>query len=173
LRGLEADRAASRRGPLTGALLSGRWRVGELLGCGGNSSVYAAIHRNGKELAIKVLRREFSGDPRSRARFLQEGSIVNRIGHPATVAVLDDGVTDDGELFLVMDRLWGVTLAEHQRARGGRLSENEVLLFADAVLDVLSAVHARGVVHRDIKPSNLFLTAEGTLKLLDFGAARL
>ncbi len=158
---------------LTGRLLDGRWRVGALLGRGGMSSVYEAVHRNGRMVAIKVLLPGLATSTRARARFLREGYIANRIAHPGIVSVIDDGVTDDGMLFLVMELLAGATLEQHCRAGGGRLPENEVLAVADAVLDILATAHAENVVHRDIKASNIFLTADGTLKLLDFGAARL
>jgi serine/threonine-protein kinase len=137
------------------------------------SSVYAAIHRNGKQVAIKVLHPALVGNRRARARFLREGYIANRIAHEGIVPIVDDGVTEDGLVYLVMDLLVGTTLEQYCRARGGRLPENETLAIAGAVLDVLGAAHAQGVVHRDIKASNVFLTTGGRVKLLDFGAARL
>jgi len=161
-----------RSGPLTGRLLGGRWRLGELLGRGGMSSVYAATHRNGKQVAIKVLRPDLSTRERTKWRFLREGHIANRIHHDGVVTVLDD-FTQNGVVFLVMDLLEGITVEQHCSERGGILGVGEVLAIADAVLDVLIAAHAVGVVHRDIKPSNLFLTTHPTLKLLDFGIASL
>src|SRR5437868_12122364 len=165
------DRASS--GPLTGRLLSGRWRVGKLLGRGGMSTVYAATHRNGKTCALKVLHPELAASATSRRRFLREGYIANKVAHDGVVSVLDDDVTQDGTVFLVMDLLEGTTLEDHCRASGGRLPPGDVLVIADAVLDVLIAAHAKGVVHRDLKPSNVFLLSRGTLKLLDFGIASL
>jgi serine/threonine-protein kinase len=85
--------------------------------------------------------------------------------------VLDDGVADDGSIFLVMDLLEGETL-KARLARSGPLDVDLVLRFADDVLAVLAAAHARGIVHRDIKPENLFVTADGTVHVLDFGLAR-
>jgi len=163
---------AGRTGRMTGRLLGGRWRLGELLGEGGMSSVYAATHRNGKQVAIKVLRPDLSNRERTKWRFLREGSIANRIDHEGVVTVLDD-ITENGVVFLVMERLEGATVEQHCCERGGILAVGEVLAIADAVLNILNAAHAVGVVHRDIKPSNLFLTTQETLKLLDFGIASL
>jgi serine/threonine-protein kinase len=153
--------------------LCGRWRVGELLGRGGMSTVYAATHRNGKACAIKVLHPELAAGSRSRRRFLREGYIANRVAHEGVVSVLDNDVAGDGIVFLVMDLLDGVTLEHYCRGKGGRLPPGDVLVIADAVLDVLIAAHAKGIVHRDLKPSNVFLTSKGALKLLDFGIASL
>jgi serine/threonine-protein kinase len=158
---------------LIGRLVGGRWRVVSLLGAGGMSSVYAAVHRNGLRVAIKVLHPELAPDARARERFLREGHIANGIEHPGIVATLDDGVTEDGLPFLVLEMLVGATLEQHCRSQGGTLPEGEVLVIADAVLDVLAATHARGIVHRDVKSSNVFLTTDGSIKLLDFGVARL
>jgi predicted Ser/Thr protein kinase len=158
---------------LTGRLLGGKWRVGRLLGRGGTSVVYAATHRNGRQVAIKVLDPELTNNPRARARFQREGYIASRVRHDGVVAILDDDATDDGTVFMVMELLQGATLEEHRRERGGRLPVEEVLLLTDHVLDVLGAAHAGGVIHRDVKPSNVFLTTSGRLKLLDFGIASL
>src|SRR5689334_14336200 len=103
---------SARTGSLTGRLLAGRWRLGELLGVGGMSSVYAATHRNGKQVAIKVLRPDLSTRDRTKWRFLREGTIANRIGHEGIVTVLDD-ITENGLVFLVMERLEGVTVEQY------------------------------------------------------------
>jgi eukaryotic-like serine/threonine-protein kinase len=167
------DRQSPHDDPLIGRLLADRWRVEKLLGRGGMSSVYSATHRNGKKVAIKVLNSELTAVERARSRFLSEGYIANRVQHDGVVAVLDDHVTDDGIVFLVMDLLEGKTLEEHREHAGGKLPPSEVVAVADAVLDILVAAHAKGVVHRDIKPSNVFLTTKGKLVLLDFGIASL
>jgi eukaryotic-like serine/threonine-protein kinase len=159
-----------RTGPLTGRLLSGRWRLGELLGQGGMSCVYAATHRNGKQFAIKVLRSDLSDRERTKWRFLREGYIANRVGHEGVVTILDD-ITEHGVVFLVMELLEGITVEQYCCECGGTVPVGEVLAIADGVLDILVSAHAKGVVHRDIKPSNLFLTSEQKLKLLDFGIA--
>lgn len=136
-------------------------------------AVYAAQHvRNGRAVAVKVLRRALADDPVARQRFLHEGYAANQVGHKGTVQVLDDGDAD-GTAFLVMERLTGVTLEGLLERRGGKLPLNEVVALLEATLSVLSAAHERGIVHRDLKPENLFLTHDGELKVLDFGLARL
>ena len=161
------------QGPLVGRLLCGKWRVERLLGTGGMSSVYAATHRNGKRVAVKVLSPELRASRRARDRFLREGYIANRVGHHGAVSVLDDDVTGDGLVFLVMELLEGETLSARCRRLGGRLDVLEALALIDQLLEVLSAAHSSGIIHRDIKPCNLFLTRDGQLKLLDFGIASL
>jgi serine/threonine-protein kinase len=136
------------------------------------SSVYAAVHRNGRRVAIKVLSSELSQNARVRGRFLREGYIANRVGHDGAVAVLDDD--RDGELFfLVMELLEGETLARRAHRLGERLPAEEAAYAAEGLLDVLVAAHGNGIVHRDVKPENVFLTMTGQVKLLDFGIASL
>jgi serine/threonine protein kinase len=172
--------AAESGGPLAsvsrsrvGTTLRGKWHLDALLGVGGMAAVYAATHRNGRRAALKVLHREASLDDECRARFLREGRVANAVGHEGAVKVLDDDVTDDGQVFLILELLEGESLEERCVRLGGRLPETEVLWMADQLLDVMAAAHARGIVHRDIKPDNLFLTTSGDLKVLDFGIARL
>ncbi len=154
-----------------GSVLRGKWRLDRLLGIGGTATVYAATHRNGRRGALKLLSPSFYADRAMRERFLREGWVANRVDHPGVVRVLDDDVTEDDGVFLVMELLQGHTLAEHADARGGRLPIDEVLVHAAAVLDVLGAAHAHGIVHRDIKPENIFLTEDERIKVLDFGLA--
>ncbi len=109
----------------------------------------------------------------ARSRFLREGYVANKVGHPGTVQVLDDDTDEDGSVFLVMELLEGESF-ETRRARSQHvLSAIDVLKVADRVLDVLASAHDKGIVHRDIKPDNIFLTSDGGVKLLDFGIARL
>ena len=177
---VDASSAAESGGPLVsmarnrvGSTLRGKWHLDALLGVGGMAAVYAATHRNGRRAALKVLHLEASLDSECRGRFLREGRVANAVGHEGAVKVLDDDVTDDGSVFLILELLEGESLEERCTRLGGRLHETEVLWIADQLLDVLAAAHARGVVHRDIKPDNLFLTTSGSVKVLDFGIARL
>jgi eukaryotic-like serine/threonine-protein kinase len=156
-----------------GSTLRGKWHLDALLGVGGMAAVYAATHRNGRRAALKILHTEASLDSECRSRFLREGRVANAVGHEGAVKVLDDDVTDDGSVFLILELLEGESLEERCMRLGGRLPETEVLWIADQLLDVLVAAHARGIVHRDIKPDNVFLTTSGALKVLDFGIARL
>ncbi len=133
--------------------------------------MYAGTHRNGMRGAVKVLHRHCAQEPSVTKRFRREGYIANTVGHPGVVRVLDDDVDDDGSPFLVMELLSGAPLHDRLASNGGTIGPREALLLADQLLDVLAAAHERGVVHRDIKPENLFLTADGELKVLDFGIA--
>jgi serine/threonine-protein kinase len=156
-----------------GSTLRNKWHLDALLGVGGMAAVYAATHRNGIRAALKVLHPEVSLDTQWRRRFLREGRAANAVGHDGAVKVLDDDANDDGSVFLVMELLEGESLEMRCERVGGRLPEKEVLWIADQLLDILVAAHAKGIVHRDIKPDNLFLTCSGSLKVLDFGIARL
>jgi len=157
---------------LTGVVLKEKWRIDALLGEGGVATVYAATHRNGKRVAVKVLHPQLASVAEIRERFLREGYVANRVEHPGCVSVLDDDTTADGLTFLVMDLLDGESL-EKRLAREGRLPVKDVLSVADALLEVLAAAHAKGIVHRDVKPENVFLVRGGGQRLLDFGIARL
>jgi serine/threonine-protein kinase len=156
-----------------GTVLRGKYRLDRVLGVGGMAVVYAATHRNKKRFAIKMLHPELSMRENIRTRFLREGYVANSVGHPGAVAVLDDDVAEDGSAFVVMELLDGAPVDEVMDRHGKRVPLGLVLSIADALLDVLAAAHAKGVVHRDIKPANLFLTSDGRLEVLDFGIARL
>jgi serine/threonine-protein kinase len=137
-------------------------------------TVFAATHKNnGSTAAIKILHPEFSRDEDTRSRFLQEGYAANKVNHPGVVRILDDDVTEEGLAYLVMELLQGELLEQRRIRKGGKLPLTEVYEFADQLLDVLAAAHAKGIVHRDIKPDNIFLTSQGKLKVLDFGFAQI
>jgi serine/threonine-protein kinase len=163
------EQRATRR---VGTVLRGKYRIVAVIGAGGMATVYAAVHRNGSHVAIKVLHEELSLRADTRARFLHEGYAANRVGHPGAVRILDDDLAEDGAAFLVMELLRGETLRARAQRAGGRLPCREVLALGRQLLEVLAAAHAGGVIHRDIKPENLFLTTERVLKVLDFGIAR-
>ncbi|RYE81975.1 MAG: serine/threonine protein kinase, partial [Myxococcales bacterium] len=156
-----------------GTTLKGKWRLDALIGVGGMAAVYAATHRNGHRVAVKLLHPALSLTTSVHERFRREGYAANNVEHPGVARVLDDDETEEGEPFLVMELLAGETLDTRWRRAGGRMPAGEVLAVAQALLDVLEAAHQGGVLHRDIKPENIFLTADGQLKLLDFGIARM
>src|SRR4051812_36901580 len=124
--------------------------------------VHAGWHeRLDRPVALKVLAGHLAGDPEFRDRFLREARIASRLQHPSLVRVYD--ITElDGLPTIVMERLPGDTL------EGGKLTVEE----AAQVADGLAYAHAKGVVHRDLKPANILRTAEGSVKLTDFGIAR-
>jgi serine/threonine-protein kinase len=167
---MEIDEHALAR---VGTVLNDKYTLHRLIGCGGMAAVYEASHRNGNRVAIKVLHAELAERDDVRERFLREGYAANKVEHPGAVRVLDDDMTEDGAVFLVMELLEGATLDERAKASGGVLPVREVCLYGHRLLEVLAAAHEKGIVHRDIKPENLFLTSAGSLKVLDFGIARM
>jgi serine/threonine protein kinase len=135
--------------------------------------VYAATHRNGKRVAIKMLHQEHARAHDTRTRFLREGYLANAVDHEGVVSVIDDDVTSDGSVFLVMELLDGETVERRWERKVRRIPLPEVLAIASGLLDVLGAAHAKGVVHRDIKPENLLLDKAGQVKIADFGIAKM
>jgi len=138
-----------------GTVLRGKWTLERLLGVGGMAAVYAARHKIGRLDAIKILHPEVARSGDARARFEQEAHAVNRLRHPGAVEIRDLETTEDGAPFIVMELLDGEPLSEIAKRSGG-LGADQVLRYADALLDVLAAAHAQGIIHRDIKPDNLF-----------------
>jgi serine/threonine-protein kinase len=151
----------------------GKYTTDALLGVGGMAAVYSATHRNGNRVALKVLHPELSRTADIKARFLREAYAANKVGHRGVVRVLDDECDPEGLAFLVMELLEGETLEQRRKRAGDKLEAIEAATIAASLLDVLAVAHERGVVHRDVKPDNVFLTADGELKLMDFGIARL
>ena len=164
------ERSARR----VGTVVRRKYHLDALLGVGGTAAVFAATHRNGSRVALKVLHPELSSISEVRTRFLREGYVANRIRHSGVVRIIDDD--DDDELqtvFLVVELLEGGTLAERTAAQGGKLEPEEARDHIVGVLEILEAAHVEGIVHRDVKPENVFLTTASELKILDFGIARL
>lgn len=157
-----------------GMILDGKWRIGPTLGSGGMGTVYAATHiRNGLGVAVKILRSDVVRDEVARRRFLHEGYAANRVKHPGTVRVLDDGHTEDGSPYLVMERLEGSSLDAVADRVGGVIPVAEALRYGLFWLEIVAAAHAQGIIHRDLKPENVFICNDGSLKVLDFGLARM
>jgi eukaryotic-like serine/threonine-protein kinase len=155
-----------------GTVLKGKWTLERLLGVGGMAAVYVGLHKIGRREAIKILHPEIARNKELRARFEQEARAVNRFHHPGAVEIRDIDITEDGAPFLVMELLDGEPLAARAEASTS-FDVGEMLRITDAVLDVLAAAHAQGIIHRDIKPDNLFLLRNGGVKVLDFGIARM
>jgi eukaryotic-like serine/threonine-protein kinase len=161
-----------------GAELEGRYRIESLIGVGGMGRVYQAIHLTlGEHVAVKFLIKSVAELAASKERFRREARILARIRHPGIVSVLDFGEYPkvDGELFMVMELVAGVALAERVMPQGPPMSLLRVASIFDQLLAVLEVAHAEGVIHRDLKPENIMLMErEGQsdlVKVLDFGLA--
>ena len=151
-------------------LVDDRYELGDLLASGGMADVYAARDRVlDRQVALKRLKAHLD-DPVARARFEREARALAGFSHPNAVAVFDAGNDADGP-YIVMELLAGPTLAQHLRDHGP-LSFAAASAIADQILAALGAAHARGIVHRDVKPANVLFAADGTVKLADFGIAK-
>lgn len=162
---------------LPGAVLDGKYVVGERIGSGGFGVVFRARQQLlDRDVAIKIF--HSAADPfgaETMARFRREGLSTCRVSHPNAITILDSGVSGGGVPYLVMELLEGGTIGE-LRGDEAPLSIAAVLQLLTPVCEVLAAAHAAGVVHRDIKPDNIFVHSEdGTpvVKVLDFGIAKL
>ncbi|MDT4899013.1 MAG: eukaryotic-like serine/threonine-protein kinase [Acidobacteriota bacterium] len=152
-------------------VLQSRYRIIRKLGEGGMGSVYLAIDgRFDSEVAIKETH---FADETLRKQFEREARLLNKLRHPAMTRVIDHFTENDGQ-FLVMDYVEGDDLADMLEKRGGAFTSEEVLQWADQLLDALSYLHQQNppVIHRDIKPQNLKLSHSGQIILLDFGLAK-
>jgi eukaryotic-like serine/threonine-protein kinase len=150
----------------------GPYIVDRRLGHGGMGTVYAGYHaQTGDWAAIKVLAENLSADPRFRERFQGEVETLKRLNHPNIVGLTGYG-EEDGQLFFVMELVDGLSL-EASLGTGQRFPWQRVIDIAVQVCAALKHAHDHGVIHRDLKPANLLMTADGTVKLTDFGIAKL
>ena len=156
---------------LTGRMLDGRYHVRARIAHGGMATVYLATDtRLDREVALKVMHADLVRDADFVGRFIGEAKSVAKLSHPNIVGVYDQGA--DGQyLYLVMEYVPGRTLRALLRERGW-LPWQEALSVIDPVLAGLAAAHRAGIVHRDVKPENVLITADGRVKVVDFGLAR-
>ena len=141
------------------------------IGAGGMGEVYRARDsRLGREVAIKVLPAEVAADPDRVRRFEQEAQAASALNHPNILTIHDIGV-ENGVAYLVTELLRGETLRDAMMR--GALTPDRAATIAIQVARGLAAAHHAGIVHRDLKPENLFITQDGSCKILDFGLARM
>jgi eukaryotic-like serine/threonine-protein kinase len=158
--------------PLVGRMV-GAYRLQTLLGRGGMGAVYLARRADDAyehQVAVKLLHPGFASAGLLQ-RFRSERQILARLDHPNIAKLLDGGTTEDGQPYLVMERIDGVRIDAY--CDDHRLGIRERLLLFRQVCDAVHFAHQNLVVHRDLKPSNILVTVQGTPKLLDFGLAKL
>jgi len=157
--------------PLTPGSKLGPYEILAPLGSGGMGEVYRAKDsRLGRDVAVKVLPAAFSADEDRLRRFEQEARAAGLLNHPNILAIHDIG-TQDGAPYVVSELLEGETL--RGRLAGAALPPRRAIEYAIAIAQGLAAAHEKGIVHRDLKPENVFVTADGRVKILDFGLAKL
>ena len=154
-----------------GRFLDNRYEILELIGTGGMAVVYKArCHRLNRLVAIKILKDDFSREEEFRRRFHAEGEAVASLSHPNIVQVYDVSSSDNAN-FIVMELIDGITLKQYM-AKKGTLNWKETLHFAMQIAKALEHAHGRSIVHRDIKPHNVMVLKNGSVKVTDFGIAR-
>ncbi|MBI5610113.1 MAG: protein kinase, partial [Deltaproteobacteria bacterium] len=161
---------------IVGQVISGRYRVQDLIGEGGFGAVYRAVHTGtGDVVAIKVLRNDQQASPEMAMRFQQEASITAKLKQPHTVRVFDFGQMDSGDLFIAMEFLEGRVLTDLFN-KAGPVPFRRLSRIMQQVLKSLAEAHEKGLVHRDLKPDNIFLQnvhgEDDFVKVLDFGIAK-
>ncbi len=157
--------------PRIGSTLAGRYLIERELGVGGMATVYQAQHKLvDRPCAIKILNASFAQDGVLRERFVREAKHAQRLAHPNVIEIFDQGETEEGTPFLVMELLEGRTLADE--IADGALPMARTLPIAIEMTRALARAHDFEVIHRDLKPENVFILPGDRVKLLDFGIAR-
>jgi serine/threonine-protein kinase len=157
--------------PLSPGSRLGHYDVTALIGEGGMGQVYRATDTKLKrEVAIKVLPSALAADPDRLARFQREAQVLASLNHP-NIAAIHGLEESDGQKALVMELVEGPTLAD--RIAEGPIPVDDTLPIAKQIAEALEAAHEQGIIHRDLKPANIKVREDGTVKVLDFGLAKL
>ncbi len=155
-----------------GQVLNDRYMITEVVGVGGMAYVFKAFDKVcNRVVAVKILKDEFMSDAQFRRRFTNESKAITMLSHNNIVDVYDVSLEGDA-LYIVMEYIDGITLKEYMEKKGV-LADVEALHFIKQILKGLAHAHERGIVHRDVKPHNIILLKDGTIKITDFGIARL
>lgn len=156
-----------------GKMLDNRYEILEVIGTGGMAVVYKArCHRLNRLVAVKILRDDLARDAEFRRRFHDESQAVAMLSHPNIMAVYDVSRSSEVE-YIVMELIDGITLKQFMQKKGMALNWKETLHFITQIMKALSHAHSRGIIHRDIKPQNIMVLRDGSIKVTDFGIARL
>ena len=155
-----------------GKMLENRYEILECIGIGGMAMVYKSRdHRLNRLVAIKILKPELASDAEFRRRFHDESQAVAMLSHVNIVAIYDVSRSDELD-YIVMELVDGMTLKQYMKKRGTPLSWREALHFITQIVRALGHAHSRGIIHRDIKPQNIMVLRDGSVKVTDFGIAR-
>jgi serine/threonine protein kinase len=154
-----------------GTVISGRYRVVEVLGWGAVGYVLkvADMFLNEQICALKILLKRSQQDQTTMARFRREVIIARTLGHAHIVRVFDIGVTEEGDPFVSMECIEGMTL--HKMIAMGSIDTSQRFAFLRDIADGLAYAHRKGIIHRDLKPSNIMVDSAGKAKITDFGTA--
>lgn len=156
-----------------GKFLDNRYEILEEIGNGGMAVVYKAkCHRLNRMVAVKILRPNQMMDDDIRRRFHDEAQAVAMLSNANIVSVYDVGQFEGAD-YIVMELIEGITLKEYMEKRGGPLNWREAVHFMTQIMQALRHAHGRGIVHRDIKPQNIMVLRDGSVKVADFGIARI
>ncbi len=154
-----------------GRLLDSRYEILDVIGTGGMAVVYRALdHRLNRLVAVKILKDELSRNQEFRRRFHAESQAVAMLSHPNIVSVYDVSRSGDAD-YIVMELIEGITLKQYLEKKIN-LNWRETLHFSMQIAKALEHAHSRGIVHRDIKPHNIMILKDGSIKVADFGIAR-
>jgi serine/threonine-protein kinase len=163
---------------LPGSVIGGKYRIDGLIGRGGMGSVWSAVHLGlGQRVAVKLIAKRYASSREARTRFDLEAKAVAQLKSRYVVQVYDNGETDEGTPYIVMELLEGESL-DHRIQTRGPLPVDQAVRIVTQVGRALTRAHALGIVHRDLKPENIFLTRteddDGEIaKVLDFGIAKI
>lgn len=153
-------------------IIANNLRIESLLGRGGMGTVYRATHLSlDRVVAVKIINPEFAANTDVTQRFAREARLMAKLRHPRAAMIYDSGTLPDGRLFIVMEYVEGITLAEVLK-RDGKIPYKKAVDIAVSICDVLSEAHLLGIIHRDLKPANIMLNSQGVF-VLDFGIAKM